>query len=117
MRNIRKAPKAIQHQNTWDKCKKVTIGKTVTKIAMAFLLIAIFSGCFVSCDESTHEISALKQELQRRNEIIHQHEIFRYILITIVVIGFFIGVGIGSKALKDSRKYRENEKEDTYEQE
>jgi uncharacterized membrane protein len=117
MRNIRKTSNAIQHQDTWGNCERAAIGKIATKIAMAFLLIAIFSVCFVSCDESKQEMSVLRQELQRRNEIIHQQEIMKFILITIVVIGFFVGVGIGSKALKDSRKYRKTAKGDTYEQE
>ena len=128
MRNIRKTSKAIQHQDTWVDCKQATIRKAIIKIAIAFLLLAIFSVFFVSCDDSTQRstqrIRALEQEIQQRieiihqrNEIIHQQEIIKYIIIMIAVIGFFIGVGIGSKALKDSRKNRQSAKGDTYEKE
>jgi amino acid permease len=132
MRNIRKTSKAIQHQDTWVDCKQATIRKVIIKIAIAFLLLAIFSVFFVSCDDSTQQstqqstqrIRALEQEIQQRieiiqqrNEIIHQQEIIKYIIIMIAVIGFFIGVGIGSKALKDSRKNRQSAKGDTHEQE
>jgi amino acid permease len=128
MRNIRKTSKAIQHQDTWVDCKQATIRKVIIKIAIAFLLLAIFPVFFVSCDESTQQstqrIRALEQEIQQRNEIIqqrneiiHQQEIIKYIIIMIAVIGFFIGVGIGSKALKDSRKNRQSAKGDTHEQE